>query len=150
VYVDDIIITSSSPAVVDALLANLKSNFALKDLGSLSYFLGIQIQQLSNCILLSQEKYASDIVRRAGMVTCNMAPTPMTTSSQLSAHEGERLSPEDATKYRSIVGALRYLSLTRPEWPFHQYGVPIFAFPHFYSLDCCQVNSMVSQAYLEC
>jgi hypothetical protein len=118
VYVDDIIITSSSPAVVDALLANLKSNFALKDLGSLSYFLGIQIQQLSNCILLSQEKYASDIVRRAGMVTCNMAPTPMTTSSQLSADEGERLSPEDATKYRSIVGALQYLSLTRLDLAF--------------------------------
>jgi hypothetical protein len=44
VYVDYIIITSSSPATIDALLADLKSEFALKDLGSLSYIWGIQVQ----------------------------------------------------------------------------------------------------------
>jgi hypothetical protein len=40
VYIDGIIITSSSPFVVDALLANLKSEFAIKDLGDLHYFFG--------------------------------------------------------------------------------------------------------------
>jgi hypothetical protein len=44
VYVDYIVITSSSPATIDALLADLKSEFALKDLGSLSYIWGIQVQ----------------------------------------------------------------------------------------------------------
>jgi hypothetical protein len=58
-------------------LADLKSDFTLKDLGNLSYFLGIQVKQLSDGILLSQEKYASDIPRRAGMLTCKSAPTPM-------------------------------------------------------------------------
>jgi hypothetical protein len=56
VYVDDIIITSSSPAAIDVLLADLQSDFALKDLGSLNYFLGIQVTHMSDGILLSQEK----------------------------------------------------------------------------------------------
>jgi hypothetical protein len=77
VYVDDIIVTGSSLAAIDALLADLKSDFTLKDLGNLSYFLGIQVKQLSDGILLSQEKYASDILRRADMLTCKSAPTPM-------------------------------------------------------------------------
>jgi hypothetical protein len=65
VYVDDIIITSSSPVAIDALLADLRSDFALKDLGSLNYFLGIQVTRLSRLsvgILLSQEKYATDLL----------------------------------------------------------------------------------------
>jgi histone deacetylase 1/2 len=43
VYVDDIIVVSSSSRAVEALLADLKRDFALKDLGELSYFLGIEI-----------------------------------------------------------------------------------------------------------
>jgi hypothetical protein len=62
VYVDDIIITSSSPAVVDALLSDLRSEFALKDLGSLHYFLGIEVKSTSDGLILSQEKYATDIL----------------------------------------------------------------------------------------
>jgi hypothetical protein len=67
VYVDDIIITSSCPAAIDALLIDLKKDFALKDLGSLHYFLGIEVKQLNNVVLLTQEKYASDILTRVGM-----------------------------------------------------------------------------------
>jgi hypothetical protein len=52
VYIDDIIITGSSPQVVDALLANLKCEFALKDLGQLHYFLGIEVKPLSDGLLL--------------------------------------------------------------------------------------------------
>jgi hypothetical protein len=77
VYVDDIIITSSSLAAIDALLADLWSNFALKDLGSLNYFLGIQVTCLSNGILLSQEKYATDLLRRVGMLFCKPVSIPM-------------------------------------------------------------------------
>jgi hypothetical protein len=44
VHVDDIIVTSSSPAAIDALLSDLKSDFALKDLGNLNYFLGIEVK----------------------------------------------------------------------------------------------------------
>jgi hypothetical protein len=47
-YVDDIIVTSSYPVAIDALLSDLKSDFALKNLGPLHYFLGIQVTHTSN------------------------------------------------------------------------------------------------------
>jgi hypothetical protein len=53
VYVDDIIITSSSPSAVDALLKDLRSEFALKDLDSLHYFLRIQVMKKGNGLVLS-------------------------------------------------------------------------------------------------
>jgi hypothetical protein len=66
-------------------------------------------------ILLSQEKYATDILRRVGMLACKPVATPLSVSEKLSAHAGDQLGPKDVTQYRSIVGALQYLSLTRPD-----------------------------------
>jgi hypothetical protein len=62
VYVDDIIVTSSNPIAVDALLWDLQSEFALKDHGNLHYFLGIQVRMQGDGIVLSQEKYAMDLL----------------------------------------------------------------------------------------
>jgi hypothetical protein len=57
IYVDDIIVASSSPQATAALLQDLNSEFALKDLGELHYFLGIEVSKLNGGILLTQEKY---------------------------------------------------------------------------------------------
>jgi hypothetical protein len=65
VYVDDIIVASSSQEAVDAMLKDLRSDFALKDLGQLHYFLGIEVQHISNGIHLSQGKYASDMLHES-------------------------------------------------------------------------------------
>jgi hypothetical protein len=118
VYVNDIIIASSSNAVVDALLLDLKGDFSLKDLGRLHFFLGVQVTQAADGLHLSQEKSAQHLLQRAGMVHCKPAVTPLSTSEKLSTQQGESLSTEDATKYRSIVGALQYLTLTRPDIAF--------------------------------
>jgi hypothetical protein len=118
VYVDDIIIASSSSSAVEVLLRDLKSDFALKDLGPLSYFLGIEVKQAADGICLSQIKYTMDLLQRTGMLSCKPAITPLSSIGKLSTHEGEVLSPEDATRYRSIVGALQYLTLTRPDISF--------------------------------
>jgi hypothetical protein len=118
VYVDDIIITGSSPAAIDALLTDLKQDFDLKDLGLLHYFLVIQVKQLNNGVLLTQEKYASDILARVGMHNCKPVSTPLPASTKLSQQEGDPLCPEDKTRYRSVVGALQYLSHTRPDLAF--------------------------------
>jgi hypothetical protein len=72
VYVDNIIITSSSLAVVMALLRDLEGDFALKDLGSLHYFLGIELQHTSNDLCLSQSKYMKDLLQHAGMHNCKV------------------------------------------------------------------------------
>jgi hypothetical protein len=55
-------VTSSFPQVVDALLVDLKSDFALKDLGPLNFFLGIEVRHLSDGLLLSQSKYAANLL----------------------------------------------------------------------------------------
>jgi hypothetical protein len=118
VYVDDIIVTSSSNKAITALLHDLNSSFALKDLGDLHYFLGIEVKQSNHGIVLTQEKYALDLLDRVGMKKCKTFPTPLSASEKLSVTGGELLGPEDSTRYRSIVGALQYLTLTRPDIAF--------------------------------
>jgi hypothetical protein len=118
VYVDDIIITSSCPSAIDALLANLKIDFAIKDLGDLHYFLGIEVKKVPNGILLTQETYAYDILHRARMLMCKPVPTPLSTSDKLSTHGGDPLDPDAITKYYSTVGVLQYLTHTRPDLVF--------------------------------
>jgi histone deacetylase 1/2 len=118
VYVDDIIVASSSQEATESLLRDLGRDFALKDLGDLHYFLGIQVKRLQDGILLSQERYAADILSRSGMNKARPVETPLSTSEKLSVGSGTKLGPEDATRYRSLVGALQYLTLTRPDISF--------------------------------
>jgi len=76
VYVDDIIIVvSSASQAVDALLTDLRDDFALKDLGSLHYFLGIEVSANEDDLLLTQSKYASDLIHRAGLTDCKAVAT---------------------------------------------------------------------------
>jgi hypothetical protein len=89
VYVDDIIIASSSSSVVKTLLQDLKSDFALKDLGPLSYLLGIEVNQAADGICLSQVKYTMDLLKHAGMLSCKLVVTPLSPIGKLLAHEGK-------------------------------------------------------------
>jgi hypothetical protein len=70
IYVDDIIVTSSSDSAVSALLKDLNVHFAIKDLGPLHFFLGIEVKRTSDGLLLTQEKYANDLMSKVGMVGC--------------------------------------------------------------------------------
>jgi histone deacetylase 1/2 len=67
IYVDDIIATGSSDRAITALLQDLNKYFSIKDLGDLHYFLGIEVKKIKNGLLLTQEKYATDILDRVGM-----------------------------------------------------------------------------------
>jgi histone deacetylase 1/2 len=115
VYVDDIIVASSSQDATDALLRDLQKDFALKDLGDLHYFLGIEVKKSSDGLLLTQERYATDVLSRSGMDKAKPVETPLSTAKKLSLSDGEKLGSEDSTRFRSIVGALQYLTLTRPD-----------------------------------
>jgi hypothetical protein len=99
VYFDDIIVASSSSAVIAALLRDPKDDFALKDLGPLQYFLGIEVQRTSDGLHLSQTKYTTDILTCAGMLSYKGVTTPLPINSKLSVLEGDPLGPDDATKY---------------------------------------------------
>jgi hypothetical protein len=115
VYVDDIIVASSSQTATNALLQDLQHEFALKDLGDLHYFLGIEVKRTQEGLVMSQQKYASDILVRAGMKNCKAIDTPLSTSEKLSLTDGDPLGAKDSTKYHSMVGALQYLTLTWPD-----------------------------------
>jgi histone deacetylase 1/2 len=112
-YVDDIVLTVSSTALLQQIIHDLRSAFAMKDLGPLHYFLGIQVRRTEAGFFLHQQQYAEEILERAGMLNCKSASTPVDTKAKVSASDGVQLT--DKTFYRSIAGALQYLTLTRPE-----------------------------------
>ncbi|XP_071719090.1 uncharacterized mitochondrial protein AtMg00810-like [Rutidosis leptorrhynchoides] len=112
-YVDDIILVTSSYALRDVLMSKLAHEFAMKDLGPLSAFLGKFVSRTSDGLFLNQSDYANDIIQRAGMVSCNPAATHVDTHGKQSKSEGS-LYP-DPTFYRSLTGALQYLTFTRSD-----------------------------------
>ncbi|PWA86806.1 hypothetical protein CTI12_AA136010 [Artemisia annua] len=82
-YVDDIILTASSTALPQRIIALLHSEFAMTDLCSLNYFLGISAQRTASGMFLSQSKFAEEILERAHMQNCNPCKTPVDTNSKL-------------------------------------------------------------------
>jgi hypothetical protein len=107
-YVDDIVLTASSTGLLQRIIASLAGEFAMKDLGPLHFFLGIQVTRTAAGFFLSQAQYAEDILERASMDNCKSSPTPVDTKAKLAAADGPRVS--DPTAYRSIAGALQYLT----------------------------------------
>ena len=114
VYVDDIIITGSSSTVVTDLISTLSSFFALKDLGPLHHFLGIQVSTTHHGNMhLSQNQYIKDLLRRMNMLHAKSQPTHMTSSIRLQQDSSEPF--HDPSMYRSVVGAKQYILITRLE-----------------------------------
>jgi histone deacetylase 1/2 len=118
VYVDDIVIAGSTPEVVDRLVRSLSDSFPIKDLGKLDYFLGLEASYNSGGMTITQRKYALDLLHRVNMENCNSTTTPLPTSERLSSATGTLLGADDSFRYRSVVGGLQYLTLTRPDISF--------------------------------
>ncbi|RVX16039.1 Retrovirus-related Pol polyprotein from transposon RE1 [Vitis vinifera] len=116
VYVDDIIITGCSSTQISSLIAKLDSIFTLRDLGQLSYFLGIEVSYHEGSMNLSQTKYVSDLLHRTEMFDTKPAKTPGVVGKNLSKFDGDPM--DEVTQYRSVVGALQYLTITRPDIAF--------------------------------
>jgi hypothetical protein len=112
-YVDDMILSASSTALLQQIIARLKSEFAVKDMGALSYFLGIDVHRSSDGFFLSQSSYVHDLLERAGMANCKPVATPCDTKAKASTQDGTPVT--DPSFYRSMAGALQYLTLTRPD-----------------------------------
>ncbi|XP_071687344.1 uncharacterized mitochondrial protein AtMg00810-like [Rutidosis leptorrhynchoides] len=94
-------------------MSSFAREFSMKDLGDLNYFLGISVTRNTHGLFLSQEKYAEDIIIRAGMTTCKTVKTPVDTNGKISGTQGPSYS--DPTEFRSLAGALQYLTFTRPD-----------------------------------
>lgn len=118
VYVDDITMVSSIEKLANEVFRQLQADFAVKDLGDLHYFLGIEVNKSSEGVVLTQKRYILDLLKRVNMEKCKPVDTPMLTSEKLTRAGGDNMTNAGATNYRSIVGALQYLTLTRPDISF--------------------------------
>lgn len=106
------LVTNCSKAYLDAFLTKLKSEFSMKDMGKVHYFLDIQLLHTEKGIFLSQKRVAETILQRANMLDCQPLATPM--AAQLAVPNGSEKF-EIGTHYRAIVGSLQYLQFTRPD-----------------------------------
>ena len=110
VYVDDIIITGNSSSQISHLVTSLNKVFELKDLGALSHFLGIQIMPSRFGLTLCQSKYASNVLHRFNMENSKPTKTPYCPNVRLTPFDSSVLA--NPSEYRSMVGALQYLTFT--------------------------------------
>ena len=113
IYIDDIIITSSHLSGINDLISSLQAEFKLKDLGNLSYFLGIHVHRTTTGLYLNQSKYIVDLLHRAHMIGAKPYLAPCTSGKRMTKFDGDPL--DDPSLYRTIVGALQYCTLTRPD-----------------------------------
>jgi hypothetical protein len=112
VYVDDLVIIGSSLAAVEEFKETKKA-FLMSDHGLLSFYLGIEVRQDAGGITLRQTHYVRKILEMAGVADCKAAATPMEERLRLS--RDSTAEEVGATKYRRIVGSLRYLVHIRPD-----------------------------------
>jgi len=114
--VDDIIITGSEIPLIEDLQRSLNSEFHMKDLGHLQYFLGLQVHSMSNGIFLHQHKYTQEILLLGGLESGNNVLAPLEINLKLCQNDGD-LFPGPSI-YRQLVGSLNYLTITRSDISF--------------------------------
>eukprot|EP00253_Pinus_taeda_P029763 PITA_29763 len=90
----------------------MKEEFEMTDMGLLRYFLGIEVDQNENGIFISQARYVNEVLGRFNMQECKAAITPMVMGFKLGKEDSSK--DFDPSLYKSIVGSLMYLTVTRP------------------------------------
>ncbi|KAK9063254.1 hypothetical protein SSX86_017124 [Deinandra increscens subsp. villosa] len=113
VYVDDLLVTGSDIGDVNSFKRQMQEKFQMTDLGLLCYYLGMEVNQRNNGIVIKQEAYAKKLVKLAGLEECNETRIPMEFGLRLRKEEGGE--DVEATNYRRLVGSLRYLTHSRPD-----------------------------------
>lgn len=88
----------------------------MTDIGLLSYYLGMEVKQLENEITICQSSYVAKIVEECQMTGCSSIDTPMEQIIKLSTTK--KGTERDVTRYKSIIGSLRYLVNTRHDLTF--------------------------------
>ncbi|WKA03342.1 hypothetical protein VitviT2T_021457 [Vitis vinifera] len=112
-YVDDMIITGDDLSGIQELKDFLSQQFEMKDLGHLSYFLGLEITHSTDGLYITQAKYASNLLSQAGLTDSKTVDTPIELNAHLTPSGGKPLS--NPSLYRRLVGSLVYLTVTRPD-----------------------------------
>lgn len=113
IYVDDVLLAGNNEEKIQSVKEFLDKEFSIKDLGPLKYFLGIEVARSNSGIVLTQRKYALDILKDSGMEGCRPCVTPMEQNSRHDLDEDGTLV--DVQQYRRLIGRLLYLTVTRPD-----------------------------------
>nr|GEX42460.1 retrovirus-related Pol polyprotein from transposon TNT 1-94 [Tanacetum cinerariifolium] len=113
IYVDDIIFASTNTALCNEFANQMTTIFKMSMIGPMPFFLGLQIPQSLRGIFIYQSTYASEIVKKYGMLTSDSVDTPMVEKSKLD--EELQGKPVDATQYHGMIGSLMYLTSSRPD-----------------------------------
>jgi hypothetical protein len=98
VYVDDIVIIGTDSSLIAHFKQNLQASFHMKDLGLLTYFLGLEVHTDSSSIFLNQHKYTQDLISLVGLQDSSSMDTPMEVNVKYRSEEGDLLS--DPTVFR--------------------------------------------------
>ncbi|XP_022891683.1 uncharacterized protein LOC111406502 [Olea europaea var. sylvestris] len=108
-------VIGSTPELVEKFIMLLSSEFAMKDLGPIHHFLGMEITTTNRGLHLSQSHYTLTILERSSMVDCKPMSPPLKAKTKTSSNE---ILLEDPSYNRGLVGALQYLALTHPDISF--------------------------------
>ncbi|GJX06776.1 putative ribonuclease H-like domain-containing protein [Tanacetum coccineum] len=112
VYVYDIIFGSTKKSVCTEFEKLMHKKFQMSSMGELTFFLGLQVTQKDG-ILISQDKYVDDILKKFSFSTMKTASTPMETSKPLT--KDENVEDVNVHLYRSMIVSLMYLTSSRPD-----------------------------------
>jgi hypothetical protein len=116
IYVDDIILGGSSHALMSSFKEMMENKFQMCLMGELTFFLGIQVKQTKQGTCIHQTKYTKDLMKKFNVAKLNPVSTPMSTTTVLNPDEnGEEV---DQREYKSMIGSLLYLTVTRPDIQF--------------------------------
>ena len=112
-YVDDLLVTGSNIKDTKNFKKIMEAEFEITDLGRLSYFLGMEFTYTAVGMIVHQKKYAGEILKRFNMISCNAVMSPIEVNLRLARDEsGDAV---DETKFKRIIGSLRYLCNSRPD-----------------------------------
>ncbi|KAL4580545.1 hypothetical protein LXL04_016743 [Taraxacum kok-saghyz] len=116
VYVDDIILTGNDESEILNVKNFLKSQFLIKDLGKLKYFLGIEAIDIKDGLCLTQRKYCMELLHEFGMLGCKPVSTPLETNLVIDrVFDTNDTYLDNITDFQKLIGKLIYLTITRPD-----------------------------------
>ncbi|KAA3480127.1 Retrovirus-related Pol polyprotein from transposon TNT 1-94 [Gossypium australe] len=110
VYVDGIVITKRDDAVILALKSFHHTQFQMKDLGQLNYFLGVEVTKSKKGIVLSQRKYTLNLLEETRKLGCKSCSMPIDSNLQLMKEDNDSI--EDPERYKRLVGKPNFLTIT--------------------------------------
>jgi hypothetical protein len=113
VYVADIVFGGSSHSLVARFAEDMSKEFEMSMMGELQFFLSLQIKQAKEGTFVHQDKYTKNILKKFKMDDSKPLSTLMSTTTTLDADEDRE--PVDPKEYRSMIGSLLFLTVTRPD-----------------------------------